>query len=181
MSVYLHDIPLSQAQERLRQALQEADLWRTLGVEEIPLDENALGRITIEPIWAEVSSPHYHASAMDGFAVRAVETVGAQPSSPVMLYTGPQAQYVDTGDPLPEWANAVIPIENVESLDESEQITDEIRKPSSIRIRAAVAPWSHVRPLGEDIVATQLVLPAGHVLRPVDLGAIAASGHQKVK
>ena len=181
MSVYLHDIPLSQAQERLRQALQEADLWRTLGVEEVSLDENALGRITIEPIWAEVSSPHYHASAMDGFAVRAVETVGAQPSSPVMLYTGPQAQYVDTGDPLPEWANAVIPIENVESLDESEQITDEIRKPSSIRIRAAVAPWSHVRPLGEDIVATQLVLPAGHVLRPVDLGAIAASGHQKVK
>ena len=181
MSVYLHDIPLSQAQERLRQALQEADLWRTLGVEEVPLDENALGRITIEPIWAEVSSPHYHASAMDGFAVRAVETVGAQPSSPVMLYTGPQAQYVDTGDPLPEWANAVIPIENVESLDESEQITDEIRKPSSIRIRAAVAPWSHVRPLGEDIVATQLVLPAGHILRPVDLGAIAASGHQKVK
>ena len=181
MSVYLHDIPLFQAQERLRQALQEADLWRTLGVEEIPLDENALRRITIEPIWAEVSSPHYHASAMDGFAVRAVETVGAQPSSPVMLYTGPQAQYVDTGDPLPEWANAVIPIENVESLDESEQITDEIRKPSSIRIRAAGAPWSHVRPLGEDIVATQLVLPAGHVLRPVDLGAIAASGHQKVK
>ena len=181
MSVYLHDIPLFQAQERLRQALQEADLWRTLGVEEVSLDENALGRITIEPIWAEVSSPHYHASAMDGFAVRAVETVGAQPSSPVMLYTGPQAQYVDTGDPLPEWANAVIPIENVESLDESEQITDEIRKPSSIRIRAAVAPWSHVRPLGEDIVATQLVLPAGHVLRPVDLGAIAASGHQKVK
>lgn len=181
MSVYLHDIPLSQAQERLRQALQEAELWRTLGVEEIPLDENALGRVTAEPIWAEVSSPHYHASAMDGFAVRAVETNGAQPSAPVTLYTGPQAQYVDTGDPLPEWANAVIPIENVESLDENERITSEIRKPKSIRIRASVAPWSHVRPLGEDIVATQLVLPTGHVLRPADLGAIAASGHQTIK
>lgn len=181
MSVYLHDIPLSQAQERLRQAMHEADLWRVLGVEEIPLDENALGRVTTEPIWAEVSSPHYHASAMDGFAVRAVDTVGAQPTSPATLYTGPQAQYVDTGDPLPEWANAVIPIENIESLDENEQITSEIRKPKSIRIRAAVAPWSHVRPLGEDIVATQLVLPAGHVLRPADLGAIAASGHQTIK
>lgn len=181
MSVYLHDIPLSQAQERLRQALQDADLWRVLGVEEIPLDENPLGRVTTEPIWAEVSSPHYHASAMDGFAVRAVDTVGAQPTSPATLYTGPQAQYVDTGDPLPEWANAVIPIENVESLDENEQITSEIRKPKSIRIRASVAPWSHVRPLGEDIVATQLVLPAGHVLRPADLGAIAASGHQTIK
>lgn len=181
MSVYLHDIPLSQAQARLRQALQEADLWRVLGLEEIPLDENALGRVTTEPIWAEISSPHYHASAMDGFAVRAVATNGAMPSAPIKLYTGPEAQYVDTGDPLPEWANAVIPIENVESLDENDQVTSEIRKPKSIRIRASVAPWAHVRPLGEDIVATQLVLPAGHILRPVDLGAIAASGHQTIK
>lgn len=180
MSVYLHDIPLSQAQSRLREALQEADLWRVLGTEEIPLDENALGRVTAEPIWAEISSPHYHASAMDGFAVRAVSTNGAMPSTPVTLFVGSQAQYVDTGDPLPEWANAVIPIENVESLDANGDITAAIRQPSSVRIRAAVAPWSHVRPLGEDIVATQLVLPAGHSLRPADLGAIAASGHQTI-
>jgi putative molybdopterin biosynthesis protein len=196
MSVYLHDIPLSQAQARLREALQDADLWRVLGVEEIPLDENALGRVTAEPIWAEVSSPHYHASAMDGFAVRAEDTNGAQPGSPVQLSVSSgqssvgsdqlsvishQALYVDTGDPLPEWANAVIPIENIEPLDESGQISSAVRGPSSIRIRAAVTPWSHVRPLGEDIVATQLVLPAGHVLRPADLGAIAASGHQTIK
>ena len=181
MSVYLHDIPLSQAQARLREALQDANLWCVLGTESIPLDENALGRVTVEPIWAKVSSPHYHASAMDGFAVRAVSTNGAMPSTPVMLWIGPDAQSVDTGDPLPEWANAVIPIENVESLDENGQITQDIRRPKSIRIRASVAPWSHVRPLGEDIVATQLVLPAGHILKPVDLGAIAASGHQEIK
>ena len=182
MSVYLHDIPLSQAQARLREALQEADLWRVLGVESIPLDENALGRVTAEPIWATVSSPHYHASAMDGFAVIADKTNGAQPSSPVSFpLVENAAQYVDTGDPLPVWANAVIPIENVESLDENGQITKDIRGPRSIRIRAAVAPWSHVRPLGEDIVATQLVLPTGHILRPADLGAIAASGHEEIK
>jgi putative molybdopterin biosynthesis protein len=192
MSVYLHDIPLSQAQARLREALQDADLWRMLGVEEISLDENALGRVTAEPIWAKVSSPHYHASAMDGFAVRAEDTSGAQPSSPIRLSVvsnrssasnsqSPISQYVDTGDPLPEWANAVIPIENVESLDENGGITSAIRAPKSIRIRASVAPWAHVRPLGEDIVATQLVLPAGHVLRPVDLGAIAAAGHQTIR
>jgi putative molybdopterin biosynthesis protein len=180
MSVYLHDIPLSQAQSRLHEALQDANLWRVLGREIIPLDENALGRITTEPVWAEISSPHYHASAMDGFALRAVSTNGAIPSAPVSLLIGPEAQYVDTGDPLPEWANAVIPIENVESLDENGGITPVIREPFSIRIRAAVAPWSHVRPLGEDIVATQLVLPAGHSLRPADLGAIAASGHQSI-
>jgi molybdopterin molybdotransferase/putative molybdopterin biosynthesis protein len=181
MSVYLHDIPLPEAQARLQQALQEAGLWHVLGMESIPLDENALGRVTAEAVWAKISSPHYHASAMDGFAVRAVGTNGALPSKPVTLHIGPEAQYVDTGDPLPEWANAVIPIENVESLDESGNITNEIRSPISIRIRASVAPWSHVRPLGEDIVATQLVLPAGHLLRPVDLGAIAAAGHQEIK
>jgi putative molybdopterin biosynthesis protein len=186
MSVYLHDIPLSQAQARLTQALHEADLWHVLGSETIPLDENALGRVTSEPVWAKVSSPHYHASAMDGFAVQAEDTAGAQPSSPVTLFTAPQSAnlpitiYLDTGDPLPEWANAVIPIENTEPLDANGQITSAIRQPASIRIRAAVAPWSHVRPLGEDIVATQLVLPAGHVLRPADLGAIAAAGHQEV-
>jgi putative molybdopterin biosynthesis protein len=194
MSIYLHDIPLSQAQARLREALQDANLWRVLGAESIPLDENALGRVTAEPIWAEISSPHYHASAMDGFAVRAVSTNGAMPSSPIQLLVlsnvegsvssdqlAVRAQYVDTGDPLPEWANAVIPIENVESLDKDGQISSAVRGPASIRIRAAVAPWSHVRPLGEDIVATQLVLPTGHTLRPADLGAIAASGHQTIR
>ncbi len=185
MSVYLHDIPLSQAHSRLREALQNANLWRVLGLESIPLDENALGRVTAQAVWAKISSPHYHSSAMDGFALRADDTNGAQPSSPLQLLVlgnlQVQAQYVDTGDPLPDWANAVIPIENVESLDENGQLTKDIRAPKSIRIRASVAPWSHVRPLGEDIVATQLVLPAGHILRPVDLGAVAASGHQEIK
>jgi len=181
MSVYLHDIPLPDAQTRLKQALQEADLWRILGAETIPLSENALGRVTAEPVWAKISSPHYHASAMDGFAVRAVSTNGALPSKPVTLRVGPEAEYVDTGDPLPDWSNAVIPIENVESLEDDGKLAAEIRNPVSVRIRASVTPWSHVRPLGEDIVATQLVLPAGHILKPVDLGAIAASGHQEIR
>ena len=75
MSVYLHDIPLSKAQSHLESALREANLWRVLGAETIPLSEDALGRTLAGPIWAKTSSPHYHASAMDGFAVRAAETV----------------------------------------------------------------------------------------------------------
>ena len=181
MSVYLHDIPLSEAHSRLKQALQDARLWRVLGMESIPLDESALGRVTAGPIWALLSSPHYHASAMDGFAVRAVATHGALPSKPVTLRIGPEAEYVDTGDQLPDWANAVIPIENTEALGPEGRITTGVHNPAFIRIRASVAPWSHVRPLGEDIVATQLVLPAGHILRPVDLGAIAASGHREIR
>src|SRR6266496_841290 len=100
MSVYLHDIPLFEAQRRLQQALQEADLWRVLGNETILLDENALGRVTAEPIWAKISSPHYHASAMDGFAVRALATNGALPSKPITLQVESEAAYLDTGDPL---------------------------------------------------------------------------------
>ncbi len=180
MSVYLHDIPLDKAKAALRSALQDADLWRVLATEIIPLDENALGRVLSEPIWAKVSSPHYHASAMDGFAVHANETAGATLTAPITLQIGEQAQYVDTGDPLPEGFNAVIMIEETEALDADGEITPAIREPQTIRIRAAVAPWKHVRPLGEDIVATQLVLPAGHPLRPADLGAIAASGHVEI-
>ena len=180
MALYLHDIPLEQARQAFHAALSQAGLWCVLGAETIPLDEVLLGRVLAEPVWALRSSPHYHASAMDGFAVRAEQTSGAMPANPIALGLPDAAQYVDTGDSLPDWANAVIPIENVESLDDDGQLARDIRKPDAIRIRASVAPWSHVRPLGEDIVATQLVLPAGHVLRPYDLGAIAASGHVSV-
>jgi putative molybdopterin biosynthesis protein len=180
MSVYLHDIPLSQARTRLQQALEDAGLWQILGQESLPLDENVLGRVLAVPIWARLSSPHYHASAMDGFALRSTQTAEAMPTNPVMLRIDEETVYVDTGDPLPDWANAVVPIEQVEAIDEQGHVLEDIRNPYAIRLRAALPPWTHVRPMGEDIVATQLVLPSGHTLRPVDLGAIAASGHHTV-
>lgn len=180
MTIYLKDIPLPEARSRLREALENVDLWRVLGVEEIPLDENATGRVLAEPVWAKISSPHYHSAAMDGFSVRSADTNEAMPTDPLILKYSDQAIYVDTGDPLPEWANAVIPIENVEPLDDRGELAVEARRPDQIRIRAAVPPWSNVRSMGEDIVATQLVLPSGHVLRPVDLGAIAACGHARI-
>jgi putative molybdopterin biosynthesis protein len=184
--VYLHDIPLGDAIARLEQALEEQGLAGILGVEDLPLDDSCVGRVLAGPVWAKISSPHYHASAMDGFAVRSAATVNAMLNAPISLTYGeanvhPQASYVDTGDPLPEWADAVIPIENVEALDPDGHPAKDPRHPDAIRIRAAVTPWSHVRPLGEDIVATQLVLPEHHRLRPVDLGAIAACGHDRVQ
>jgi len=181
MSVYLKDIPLDEALHRFESALREIDAWGILGIEEIPLDENALGRVLAEPVWAKLNSPHYHASAMDGFAVRAEDTIGAQPSNPITLRLGKSSIYLDTGDPLPAEFNAVIPIENTEPLDGLGGISPDIRKPDSIRIRASIPPWSSIRPVGEDYVATQLVLPEGQILRPVDLGAIAASGHKSVR
>ncbi len=181
MSIYLHDIPLVEAKARFETALREADLWHVLGAEEIPLDEHALGRVLAESIWAKINSPHYNSAAMDGFVVRAEQTAGAQPTAPIVLSTGSQARYVDTGDPIPDGFDAIIPIENVESLDKAGEVAANIRRPESIRIRQAVTPWSHIRLMGEDIIATQLVLPQGMPLRPVDLGAIAAAGYKEIK
>ena len=166
--VYLEDIPLDEAWRRFSEALKAIGRWQPIEGEDIPVPE-ALGRVTARPIWAHVSSPAYHASAMDGYAVRAEETITANDTHPLQLELGTQAQYVDTGDPLPGWADAVIMIENVQPIGNTH-----------IEIRAPIAPWTAVRPLGEDMVATELVLPANHVLRPVDLGALAGSGHATV-
>ncbi len=164
---YLEDRSLDDAHAQFAAALARAGCGGALPAEPVPLAA-ARGRVTAEPIWARLSSPHYHAAAMDGVAVRAAETAGATESSPLRLALGRQATWVDTGDPLPPDADAVIMAENVQ------EIGDEVE------IMAAVAPWQHVRPLGEDIVATELVLPADHVLRPYDLGALAAAGHSLV-
>ncbi len=66
---------------------------------------------------------------------------------------------------MPDGFDSVIMVEHVHELDDA-----------TIEIRAPVPPYHHVRPIGEDIVATELILPKNHVLRPVDLGACAAAG-----
>ncbi|HSM58722.1 MAG TPA: molybdopterin biosynthesis protein [Candidatus Sulfomarinibacteraceae bacterium] len=180
-NIYLEDIPLDEAQAALARALQAADLWRPMTSERVPVAQ-AAGRVTAEAVWAKLSSPHYHASAMDGYAVRAQDTTGATETNPVRLTLVEEevepraarpALAVNTGHPLPPWANAVIMIEH------TQQVEDEKRQ-AGIEIRAAVPPWHHVRPMGEDMVATELVLPANHRVRPVDLGALAGSGHATV-
>ncbi len=167
-SVYLEDIPLDEALARLEMALREARRWQPLPGETIPLRE-ALGRVTAEPVMAKLSSPHYHAAAMDGYAVLAEQTINATETRPLFLKIHGQAIPVNTGDPLPPDTNAVIMIEDVQQPDEN-----------AIQIRAPVTPWQNVRPMGEDVVATEMVIPANHKLRPVDLGAIAGCGHESV-
>ncbi len=170
-NIYLHDIPLADAKKRFSEAVHASGLIGPLGEELLPLD-SAAGRITARAVWALVSSPHYHSAAMDGFAVRSSDTDGASDSSPITLI---QIQYVDTGDPLPGWADAVLPVELAEVPGGSE-----LHVCTSILTRTALPPWKHMRAMGEDMVATQLVLPAFHQLRPVDLGALAGSGHSEV-
>lgn len=161
---YLSDIPLEEAIQKFESALENAGAFSHPSVEMVPLDQ-AMGRVTAEPVWAKISSPHYDSAAMDGIAVRARDTIGATETSPIRLTLGDQTVWVDTGDPVPEEFDAVIMVEVVHEVDES-----------TIEIQAPVPPYHHVRPLGEDIVATELLLPENHRLRPVDLGACAAAG-----
>ena len=169
-SVYLEDIPLEEARSHWLDALQAYGLLTALPGETVSLPD-ACGRVTAAPIWARICAPHYHAAAMDGYAVYAADTSTATETSPASLMVPDRATYVDTGDAMPQWANAVIPIENVQPDDDPV---------TTIQFYQSSSPWQHVRVMGEDMVATELVLPANHRLRPVDIGAIAASGHASV-
>ncbi len=178
--IYLEDVPLDEAWNSFTAVLQAHTLFQPLAAETIPIAA-AHGRVTAVPIWAKLSSPHYHASAMDGYALRAPDTITASETNPVQfnLIDGDEpsgerpAQAVNTGQPLPPWANCVVMIEHTQNVTLNDGR-------SAIEIRAALPPWHHVRPMGEDMVATELVLPANHRLRPVDLGALAGSGHATV-
>lgn len=125
----------------------------------------ALGRITGETIRARRSSPHYSASAMDGYAICAEDTFGAKERNPIWLVLGQQAIKIDTGDLMPKGMNAVIIWEKVLSK------TDE-----GILIDQPVFPWDNVRTVGEDIVEGEVILSVNHRIRPQDQGALLAGG-----
>jgi putative molybdopterin biosynthesis protein len=179
MSVYLHDIPLDQARSLFFGYLARENCFPTTDQEKLDLTENALGRILAESVRARISSPHYHASAMDGFAVISMQTKDADTNHPICLNQPNQFQYVDTGDELPVWADAVIPIELIEPIGLA--LDQNLRQADAIQIRASVVPWTHVRKVGEDVIASQLLLNAGQRLSPVDLATMAAAGHDHVQ
>ncbi|MEA4882291.1 MAG: molybdopterin biosynthesis protein [Clostridia bacterium] len=164
-SVYLSEVPLDEAVRKFFDALEEQGAAAALPGESIAVDIAALGRITAQPVFARISSPHYHACAMDGVAVKSASTFAASERRPVTLSLGENAIMVDTGDPLPFGFDAVIMIEDlVETTDHT------------VTIIAPAKPWQNVRSVGEDIVATELVLPENHAIRAADVGAMLASG-----
>ncbi len=163
--VYLAMASVDEARGRVEQAL--AALPR-LAEERVPVRE-ALGRVTAGPVLAPASSPHYSASAMDGYALRSDLTAAATEASPVRLRVPDEARPVNTGEPLPEGLDAVAMIEDVLELGGKE-----------IELLAAVAPWQNVRLLGEDMVASELAVPAGRRIGAVELGALVAAQVREV-
>jgi len=167
--VYLENKPLENALSGYLDKLALAGALQPGETETVEVEE-ALGRVTAEPVYAATSAPHYHAAAVDGVAVQAVATFGASETTPVALSLGSQAVVVDTGDPLPDEFDAVVMIEDVHFAGKEK-----------VEVIAAVAPWQHVRVIGEDMVASEMILSANHQLRPVDLGGILAGGLTQVK
>ncbi|WFN33641.1 molybdopterin biosynthesis protein [Methanogenium sp. S4BF] len=130
-------------------------------VEETPLSE-AAGRVTAAPVFTRQSVPPVHLSAMDGIAVRSEDTIGAAEQRPVTLQ---HFRRVNTGNVVPSEYDAVIMIEDVEEEDTGQYI-----------IRRAAAPWQHIRPVGEDIGESEMIVPSSHRIRPHEIGALAAYG-----
>ncbi len=129
----------------------------------------AAGRVTAKAAVALRSVPAYHASAMDGIAVKASDTFGALPEKPVTLKKSGHCMMIDTGDPLPDGADAVVMIEMVEE------------KAGGWEIREAAYPWRNVRRAGEDIVRGEIILPALRRLRPCDQAALLAAGVHEIE
>lgn len=126
----------------------------------VPL-EIAPGRITSGPIFASYSVPEIHLSAMDGIAVVSADTREASEQHPVTL---PRAARVNTGNVVPPEYDAVIMIEDVWETD------------GRYTIRQAVSPWQHVRPAGEDLAESEMVMPTSHRIRAHEIGALATYG-----
>ena len=119
--------------------------------------------MTERAVYAHISAPHYAASAMDGVALKAMDTFGATETTPVTLKAG-QYVVVDTGDPIPEGCDAVIMVEEL------------VRTEDGVTIHAAAAPWQHIRQIGEDVCAGEMILPGAMEITPAAIGAMPAGG-----
>ena len=158
---YLTNVPLEQARRDYIQLLESHGFGPKTEV--IPVCESC-GRVTARAVYAHICAPHYAASAMDGVAVNAKDTFGATETTPVTLQPG---QYVvlDTGDPIPEGRDAVIMVEDIVKNEDC-----------SITIHAAAAPWQHIRQIGEDVCAGEMILPGHMTVSPAAIGAMIAGG-----
>ncbi len=148
---------------------------------------DALGRVLAAPITAQDNLPPFANSAMDGYAFIAADLVGATSDQPATLRvigdiaagSAPTIQIergtavrIMTGAPIPPGADAVIPVE-----DTNENWRDKARPlPTTIQINRPVKPGDYIRPPGGDIQAGQTVLHAGHLIRPQEIGLLAALG-----
>jgi molybdopterin molybdotransferase len=154
-----------------------------LAPERVLLDD-ALGRVLAEDVLADIDVPPFNNSAMDGYAVIAADTAGANRERPAVLRVVadlPAGQVPDTavrpgeavrimtGAPMPPGADAIIRVEDTE------------RGEGTVRIHVARQAGRDVRYAGEDVRAGDLILPRGTFVRPAEVGMLAMLGRRHVQ
>ena len=164
-NLYLSNTPVHEALDKYLAALKAIVKPQT----EVIAVTEALGRITETAVFAKYCSPLFNAAAMDGIAVNSDITKGASESNPVVLKAGQDFVIVDTGDPIKNPCDAVIMAEDLMEMEDG-----------NLKIMEPAAPWQHVRPIGEDIVAGEMIIPYRHKIRPIDIGVLLAGGITKI-
>ena len=159
-NLYLRNISVEDAQKKIAEMIDAL----APQFEEISA-EQALGRRTAAAVFARLCSPLCNAAAMDGIAVRAAATEGARENAPLELTRGRDFLVVDTGDPVKEPYDSVIMAEDVIETGEN-----------TVRILQSASPWQYVRPIGEDFVAGEMLIPSRHAIRAVDIGVLLSGG-----
>ncbi len=167
-------VSVEQASAHLRERV------RALPAEDVTV-VRACGRVAAADIVAEISVPGFRRAMMDGYAVIADDTAGATAYQPRTLaivgdlraggeFHGPalarsHALRITTGAPVPDSADAVLMAELTEPAPDN-----------SISVFEPVSPGKHVAPIGEDVAIGQVLVRAGHRLRPQDAGLLASAG-----
>lgn len=163
-NTYIDNIQVEEAKVRYFNRLNIKDNFEELS----PID--SLNRVTYEAVYAKMSSPNYNAAAMDGIAVKSENTIGATDISPMTLELKKDFIYVNTGNHIKDPYDSVIMIEDVIDLGNGQ-----------VQILKPAYPWQHIRQIGEDIVATEMIIPSKHKIRPIDLGALISGGIETIK
>lgn len=179
MSEFFNVLPPDAALALLLRQMNRISLAETVAVDE------ALDRITAVAIQSPDALPSFRRSTMDGFAVRAADTFGAGENLPAFLRVVGEvpmgaaadvalgvgdAAVVHTGGMLPEDADAVVQIEHTQRVGGGGSV------PYDIEVLRAVAVGQNVLQAGEDVALGAEVLPAGHAIRPQDVGGLLALG-----
>src|SRR6516225_10033857 len=160
---------------------------RSLGAETVPLGQ-ALDRVLAKPVIAEVDVPGFDRASVDGFAVRASDTIGASARSPKVLQLNPEvltlgvpprlavtkglASLIATGGMVPRGADAVVMVEHTEAVQEGGKTLIEVHRPAAAGQFIAFA--------GSDIARGETVVRAGQVITSQEIGMFAAVGRDAV-
>ena len=132
--------------------------------------KEALDRISFCAVYSKKSSPYYHAAAMDGIALNHRITKGASEVNPIILKKNVDFDYINTGNPIKSHYDSVIMIEDVIEIDEEH-----------VSIILPSKPFDHIRPVGEDIVANEMIIPSGKTINPFDMASMIQGGVEEIE